>query len=312
MSIYYLMPSKSVENKAKKAITGSPLGKLRSLIGWTRQECANHAGVSLASLQNYERGFAPLPLEVARALESTCGVNAEQLHEQSKIWHESRGKTKPQNPVTMGGNTYTADAFKNYCSAQISSHDQAKAIKDISTRVNLLLGALGEKPHIFRTAYRALVQDLDSLLKQTGLSVAEMSEFASQGAKVEEMEWTLGELGAEPAVAQSPDWIKADLMKKFSILDKVKIQKTEFDFWPPAAVSFAQDQEKMTPDWILCKRHIWRITLPDQSLLTIPFNQFEASGLLARTSSAAPSPHGVTIAESRRNLELTHFTKTKN
>jgi hypothetical protein len=79
-----------------------------------------------------------------------------------------------------------------------------------------------------------------------------------------------------------------------------------------AAVSFAQDQEKMTPDWILCKRHIWRITLPDQSLLTIPFNQLEASGLLARTSSAAPSPHGVTIAESRRNLELTHFPKTKS
>ena len=42
-------------------------------------------------------------------------------------------------------------------------------------RVNLLLGALGENPHLFRTAYRALVQDLDGLLKQTGLSVAEMS-----------------------------------------------------------------------------------------------------------------------------------------
>jgi hypothetical protein len=312
MSIYYLMPSKSVENKAKQAITGSPLGKLRSLIGWTRQECANYASVSLASLQNYERGFAPLPLEVARALESTCGVNAEHLYEQSKIWHESRGKTKPQNPVTMGGNTYHADTFKNYCSARLSSHDQAKAIKDISTRVNLLLGALGEKPHLFRTAYRALVQNLDGLLKQTGLSVAEMSEFASQGAKVEEMEWTLGELGAEPEIAQSPDWIKADLMKKFGILDKVKIQKTEFDFWPADIVFFPQDQEVMTPDWILCKRHIWRITLPDQSLLTIPFNQFEASGLLARTSSAAPSPHGVTIAESRRNLELTHFPKNKS
>jgi hypothetical protein len=79
-----------------------------------------------------------------------------------------------------------------------------------------------------------------------------------------------------------------------------------------AAVSFTQDQEKMNPDWILCKRHIWRITLPDQSLLTVSFSQLEASGLLARTSSAAPSPHGVTIAKSRRNLELTHFPKTKS
>jgi hypothetical protein len=126
------------------------------------------------------------------------------------------------------------------------------------------------------------------------------------------MEWTLGELGAEPAVAQSPDWIKADPMKKFGILDKVKIQKTEFDFWPASVVSLPQDQEVMTPDWILFKRHIWRITLPDQSLLNISFNQLEASGLLARTSSAAPSPHGVTIAESRRNLELTHFPKSKS
>jgi hypothetical protein len=29
-------------------------------------------------------------------------------------------------------------------------------------------------------------------------------------------------------------------------------------------------------------------------------------------ASAAPSPHEVTIAESRRNLELTHFTKGKS
>jgi hypothetical protein len=35
-------------------------------------------------------------------------------------------------------------------------------------------------------------------------------------------------------------------MKKFGILDKVKIQKTEFDFWPADIVFFPQDQEVMT------------------------------------------------------------------
>jgi hypothetical protein len=54
-----------------------------------------------------------------------------------------------------------------------------------------------------------------------------------------------------------------------------------------AAVSFTQDQEKMTPDWILCKRHIWRITLPDQSLqstrsLRIAGPHFVRSALSAR------------------------------
>jgi hypothetical protein len=59
------------------------------------------------------------------------------------------------------------------------------------------------------------------------------------------MEWTLGKLGAETDIAQSPDGIKSNPMKKFGILDKVKIQKTEFDFWLAAVVSSPKDQEVM-------------------------------------------------------------------
>lgn len=294
------MPSKPAGKKSKQAITGSPLTKLRNLIGWTRQECANHAGVSLASLQNYERGFAPLPRDVARVLESTCGVNAEHLHEQSKIWHESRGKTKPEAPQTMGGSSYGQETFNNYRGARLSAHSQTQAIKDIATRVNLLLGTLGEKPHLFRTAYRGLVQALEGILERTGVTPAEMTEFASQGAKVEEMEWTLGELASEDDIAQSPEWIKADVMTKFGILEKVKIQKIEFGFWPPASCSFTQDREVMIPDWIFCTRHLWRIMLPDRSLLTIPFNKFNASGLVARTDSPSAAPDSLVISESRR------------
>jgi len=154
-----------------------------------------------------------------------------------------------------------------------------------------------------------------ALLEGAGAQGLRVKEIADKlGAKGSNIAVWFSTTGKKHATRVSPGVYaaKGGAVVVPAPMNQVKIQKTEFDFWPADIVFFPQDQEVMTPDWILCKRHIWRITLPDQSLLTIPFNKFEASGLLARTSSAAPSPHGVTIAESRRNLELTHFTKGKS
>ena len=282
------MASKTTSTKSKKDLSGSPLQKLRSLTGWTREECARHCGTSVASIQNYERAFAPLPFELALALETACGVSAEHLHRQHADWLKSGGNDCGEKPMSMGGFEYKEDTFQKYRSKGITEDDRDKTTVDIHTRTRLLLGALAAKPHLFRIAYRKLVQTLEELRRSTGISEAELVDFASQGAEVEEMEWTFGELAGDEEIAQSTRWISGKFTERFGILEKVKIRKETFPFWPDGMRFHLSTGEAMAPDFEITKRTVWRITLPDATLLVIPVDNYQASGLLTNTK-----PEGV-------------------
>ena len=277
------MATKPTSTKNKKDLAGSPLQKLRSLTGWTREECARHCGTSVASIQNYERGFAPLPLELALALETACGVSAAHLHRQQEIWLRSRGKDSGEKPMSMGDFEYKEDSFEKYCNKVITEDDRSRTTLDIHTRSRLLLGALAAKPHLFRIAYRKLVQTLDDLRRSTGISEAELVDFASQGAEVEELVWTIGELAADEEISQAPRWISGNFTEKFGILNEVKIRKETVPFWPDGMRFHLNTGETMAPDFELTKRTVWRITMPDGTLLVIPVDNFQASGLLTNT-----------------------------
>ena len=277
------MASKPTSTKNKKDLAGSPLQRLRSLTGWTREVCARHCGTSVASIQNYERGFAPLPLELALALETACGVSAAHLHRQQEIWLNSGGKDSGEKPMSMGGFEYKGDSFEKYCNKVITEDDRGRTTLDIHTRSRLLLGALAAKPHLFRIAYRKLVQTLDDLRRSTGISEAELVDFASQGAEVEELVWTIGELAADEEISQAPRWISGNFTEKFGILKEVKIRKETFPFWPDGMRFHLNTGETMAPDFELTKRTVWRITMPDGTLLVIPVDNFQASGLLTNT-----------------------------
>ena len=277
------MASKPTSTKNKKDLAGSPLQRLRSLTGWTREVCARHCGTSVASIQNYERGFAPLPLELALALETACGVSAAHLHRQQEIWLRSGGKDSGEKPMSMGGFEYKGDSFEKYCNKVITEDDRGRTTLDIHTRSRLLLGALAAKPHLFRIAYRKLVQTLDDLRRSTGISEAELVDFASQGAEVEELVWTIGELAADEEISQAPRWISGNFTEKFGILKEVKIRKETFPFWPDGMRFHLSTGETMAPDFELTKRTVWRITMPDGTLLVIPVDNFQASGLLTNT-----------------------------
>ena len=147
----------------------------------------------------------------------------------------------------------------------------------------MLLGALAAKPHLFRIAYRKLVQTLDDLRRSTGISEAELVDFASQGAEVEELVWTIGELAADEEISQAPRWISGNFTEKFGILKEVKIRKETFPFWPDGMRFHLSTGETMAPDFELTKRTVWRITMPDGTLLVIPVDNFQASGLLTNT-----------------------------
>ena len=277
------MASKPTSTKNKKDLAGSPLQRLRSLTGWTREVCARHCGTSVASIQNYERGFAPLPLELALALETACGVSAAHLHRQQEIWLRSGGKDSGEKPMSMGDFEYKGDSFEKYCNKVITEDDRGRTTLDIHTRSRLLLGALAAKPHLFRIAYRKLVQTLDDLRRSTGISEAELVDFASQGAEVEELVWTIGELAADEEISQAPRWISGNFTEKFGILKEVKIRKETFPFWPDGMRFHLSTGETMAPDFELTKRTVWRITMPDGTLLVIPVDNFQASGLLTNT-----------------------------
>lgn len=277
------MASKSSSPKAKRPLSGSPLQKFRALAGWTREECAKHCGTSVASLQNYERGFAPLPRELALALETAGGVSAKHLLEQNKLWLESGGRHSTAELMSMGGFPYRKDTFEKYRSKEINGETLKKSTLDIHTRCRLLLGALTSKPHLFRIAYRKLVQTLEDLRRSSGLSEADLAEFASQGATVEELEWTIGELASESEIAESPRWISEKITERFGILELAKIRKETFDFWPNGSRFLFGEKGSMAPDFELAKRSVWRITLPDGTLLVIPVDNLQASGLVTTT-----------------------------
>ena len=277
------MASKPTSTKNKKDLAGSPLQRLRSLTGWTREVCARHCRTSVASIQNYERGFAPLPLELALALETACGVSAAHLHRQHALWLNSGGKDSGEKPMSMGDFEYKGDSFEKYCNKVITEDDRGRTTLDIHTRSRLLLGALASKPHLFRIAYRKLVQTLDDLRRSTGISEAELVDFASQGAEVEELVWTIGELAADEEISQAPRWISGNFTEKFGILKEVKIRKETFPFWPDGMRFHLNTGETMAPDFELTKRTVWRITMPDGTLLVIPVDNFQASGLLTNT-----------------------------
>ena len=284
------MDTKPTAKKSKASLDSSPLQLLRSLLGWTREECSRHTGSSVASLQNYERGFAPLPKELALALESVCGVNSADFLEKSRVWLESGGVEKCKQLTSMGGRPYTAETFANYQKVSITETVRDSAIEDVQRRCRLILGPLSAKPHLFRTAYRKLAQTLEELRARMEISEADMADFASQGAEVAEFEWTLGEVAAEPDISESPRWVAAKVMERFGILEKARVRQEKFSFWPITLPDILDSGKEMVPDCQLGQRIVWRITLPDKSQIVLPVDKFETSGLVRTVGNTLATP----------------------
>lgn len=303
------MASKPASGKAKKPLVGSPLGVLRDLVGWTREECARHAGTSVASVQNYERGFAPLPRELALALEGACGVNAADLLEQNTRWLESEGKVRCQELRSMGGRPYSRETFAKYRVLEITEKIKAGAIEDVQRRCRLVLGPLASRPHLFRTAYRKLVQTLGELRDRMEISDADMAEFAAEGADVEEFESTLAKVAAEPDIAASPRWMAAKVVERFKPSAKVRVRLESFPFWPFSLPPIPETGGEMVFDMQLSRRHVWRITLPDSTQIVLPVDKFDGSGLVRKRGKSPEEPGTPALPASEGHSEGTWHRK---
>lgn len=272
-----------------------PLATLRKILGWSRVDCAGASGLTPSSVQNIERGAAPLSPEAAFALEGATGCNAMHLAEASAAWRRLKGK-QPEvmkhgmqepagldyaeyfHPVTLQFEPYTREYFHRYLQQPLQVESAQNAVLDLGRRIGLLLGTLASEPQKFRRAYRQLSHFINREREHANVKDPELAEFAAHMGTSQQKEMTVTELAAEGNLSEHPLWEQADLATRIKPDEKLKVTIEEYPFWP-GIEHIGDEEDYFVPDFTLAERKVWRITLPDGSLLTIPVVNTKSSGL---------------------------------
>lgn len=288
----------------KKAAAGfepvhHPLRLLREILDWSREQFAREIGISQATVQNIERGAAPLTEEIAFAIEAATSCNAKALVQSAELWRslkhdnadffEAAGKTAAGlsklvarlRPVRLDSGPFTAADYANYQKSGLPQESVDGALEDLGLRLDLLMRPLAGQPHRFRWMYRYLVQVLNKAKADKGPSNEEMTAFAMTRGEAELDTKTIGELLKMPEIAESPQWKAARVAERFGPKQKAHIVCEKYPFWPEQEV--LEDAETyLVPDHVFGERTVWRVTLPDGKPLAIVINGTRAVGLQAR------------------------------
>jgi transcriptional regulator with XRE-family HTH domain len=276
-----------------------PLRQLRDILGWSRERFAAETGISQATVQNIERGVAPLTEEAAFAIEAATSCNAKALEQGAETWrslkndaenHFQRSEKSPSaaaavekkvRPVRLDGNPFTAQDYINYQRAKLTQEGVEGALQDLGLRLDLLLRPLAGQPHRFRRMYRYLVQVLNKARDEKGPTPEDMAAYAMTRGKAVLDTKTIGELMRIPEVAESPQWKASRAVERFGPGEKAHLVHEQYPFWPEVEV--LEDAETyLVPDHVFGERTVWRITLPDGKPLAIVINGTRAVGLQAR------------------------------
>jgi transcriptional regulator with XRE-family HTH domain len=272
-----------------------PLQQLREILGWSREQCAKETGLKASTIQNIERGAAPLPEEAAFAIEAATSCNAMELGLASEVWRRTRdenpdifkhaGRVDSAHemfaPKTLNGSRFTKDIYEGYKQAALEPQSVEKAIEDLSRRVRLLLGPLEQKPEKFRRLYRYLVQVMNKTRKEAGPDEAEMTNYAMRSGTAKLEECTVKELSERPEIVETPVWKKSNPLGRFKPDEKVHIVRETYTFWPFTEVVGGKGHY-VTPDYAFGSRTVYRITLPDGKMVVVAQNHVESGGLEAR------------------------------
>ncbi len=276
-----------------------PLQQLRDILGWSREKCAEETGLKAATIQNIERGAAPLPEDAAFAIEAATSCNAMALAESSEVWRRMR-QEQPDifaqsgastraaevfTPKTLNGLPFTKEVYDSYRRSALSPEDIKNAIHDLNLRIDLLLGPLGSKPEKFRRMYRYLAQVLNKERREAGPSDSEIAEYALQFGAAELKEMTIAELSATKEVAESPAWKQIVAAGKFTPEQKTHVVVEKFPFWPEIERA-GGEEHYLVPDYVFGERIVYRITLPDAKPLVITITRSRATGLRGKLTDA--------------------------
>jgi len=207
-----------------------PLQTFRFVTGLTREDCGKIAELTAATVQNIELGKAPLYLENAEMLEAYTGCNAVRMLELQQQWKDGKLKARAEL-VTLDGHPFTSETYEAYKAIPIPAKDRERAIEDLCTRIDLILGSLSDRPHDFRAAYRRMVQFTINERKRCGASDAELEQRGQSKATVETRHTTLGELAKLEAISGN-DLYKNELSKRYKPSTKVDVSIEKFPSWP--------------------------------------------------------------------------------
>jgi DNA-binding XRE family transcriptional regulator len=243
-----------------------PLATFRFITGLTREACGKVADLTAATIQNIELGKAPLYLENAELLEAYTGCNAVRLLEAVREWKDSKLK-KRADLVTLDGQPFTAESYTAYQAAPIPAEDRERAIEDLCTRIDLMLGGLADRPHDFRAAYRRMVQFTVNERKRCGASDAELEQRGQGKAVVETRNTTLGELAKEDVISKN-ELYKNELSKRYKPSTKVDVSIEKFPFWPWPAKQI-DFMLFLDPNLQTGECTLWRMNFPDKKQYVI-------------------------------------------
>jgi transcriptional regulator with XRE-family HTH domain len=243
-----------------------PLQTLRFATGLTREACGDIADLTASTVQNIELGKAPLYLENAELIEAYTGCSALRLLELQEQWKDGKLKTRAEL-VALNGRPFTSETYDAYKATPIPTEDRERAIEDIRTRIDLILGGLGERSHDFRAAYRRMSQFTIKERERAVLSNAEIEQRGQSKAMVETKQTTLAQLAKEEFLKGSGLY-KKTLSKRYKPSTKVNVSIEEFPswMWPK------RNMELMlltTPNLQTDITFLWRLSFPDKQQYTL-------------------------------------------
>lgn len=217
---------------AKNRRVPHPLQTLRFITGLTREACAKIANLSTSGVQNIELGKSPLYLENAELLEAYTNCHALHLIDQIAKWHNDELKQRA-DLFTLQGEPFTEESFAAYQAEPLPAEDRERAIEDIRTRVDLLLGSLAGRTHEFRAAYRRMVQFTIQELERTGLTQTDFLERGQQHARVETRQTTVAGLAKDKDISMH-ETFKRDIAPHYPPKTPVMMSIESFPSWPRA------------------------------------------------------------------------------
>ena len=263
-------PSKSVHRPPH------PLATLRFVTGLTREACGKVADLTAATVQNIELGKAPLYLENAELLEAYTDCSAMRLLEAVQQWKDGKLRGRADLVTTSGG-SFTSETYDAYISKPIPEVDREKAIKDLCTRLDLILGGLGQRSHEFRAAYRRMVQFTIRERKNSGVNDAELTARGQSHAKVESWKTTVAGLAKVEAIAKN-DVYKNEITTRYKPGTRVNVSIEEYPCWP-----FINSKLDL---FLLMDPHLqtgttkqWRINFPDKKQYVVQTSSINSANM---------------------------------
>jgi transcriptional regulator with XRE-family HTH domain len=257
-----------------------PLQTFRDTIGMKRADCARITDLTAATIQNIELGKAPLQPGTAELLEATTGVNAEALIDAHEQWSKGELKTRA-HLIDITGKDFTNERYEAYQRNPISDEKRDKAIDDIKTRVDLLLGALAKRSHKFRGSYRRLIHFLNKERLRSQVNELDMVERGRLRMEVETRTMTVAQLAKEEMLTRGPQWKHSGIEKDYGPRTKVVVSIEKFPYWP-FADRMGNLENWVNPDCISGTRTIWRMNFPDKKQIAIYFDEMSTQGLSSK------------------------------